>query len=105
MHWALPPFEDSKRGQHLLPFLLANGVAQSRARKTSGSFWDTFSFPSFLFCLSFCLPPSLSLRLAFFLFPFSLFGAEIPLEDFEKKRILNPTKYGVTDYYYYPLQI
>ena len=106
MHWALPPFEDSKRGQHLLPFCCwLTALLSLEQDRLVSVFGIHFPLPLFSFVSHFVSPLSFltSCAFPFSLFPF--FGAEIPLEDFEKKRRLNPTKYGVTDYYYYPLQI
>jgi hypothetical protein len=103
MHWALPPFEESKGASIYSLFCWLTALLSLEQKRLVSVFGIHFPFPLFSF-----VSPSVSLplfpyvlRFPFPLFPF--FGAEIPLEDFEKKRILNPTKYGVTDYYYYPL--
>jgi hypothetical protein len=107
---------------HWLRLFLANGVPHppSLEEKKTREHWDWEHFlclSSTVFFTSFCflLFPLLLLTVLFpfslsFFFWFAQRPQKIPLEeDFEKRkkrRIINPAKYGVTDYYYYyPLHI
>ena len=73
MHWALPPFEDSKRGQHLLPFCCwLTALLSLEQERLVSVFGIHFPFRLFSFVSPFVSLPLFPyvLRFPFSLFPF-----------------------------------